>query len=179
MKRLLIFPSRDGVDGVGEQTLANVRLFVGNFTPGNSLFADGRLLPINQNQALFSLLGTTYGGNGRTTFALPDLRGRTVIGAESDASNLGEMTGFDFLALTSAELPAHLHSSTVPLPAAAWLLGAALAGLLGLTRHAAACCSRHLLLAAVGTRVMVTGRLGDGRRARDPRDRLAVVPRQR
>ena len=61
--------------------LGEVRMFAGNFAPRGWAFCDGQLLPISQNQALFSLLGTTYGGDGRTTFALPDLRGRTPVHA--------------------------------------------------------------------------------------------------
>ncbi|WP_342665035.1 phage tail protein [Sporocytophaga myxococcoides] len=72
-----IFPSRDGA----QPYVAEIMLFAGNFAPKGFAICDGRLLPINQNQALFSLLGTNYGGDGRTTFALPDLRGRVPISA--------------------------------------------------------------------------------------------------
>jgi len=61
-----------------EPTLAEVSIFAGNFAPRSWANCDGQIMPINQNQSLFSLLGTTYGGDGRTTFALPDLRGRMV-----------------------------------------------------------------------------------------------------
>ncbi len=77
--------------------LAEVKLFAGNFAPRNWAFTNGQIISINQNQSLYSLLGTTYGGDGRTTFALPDLRGRTPIGVGqgSGLSNrqLGEKTG--------------------------------------------------------------------------------------
>src|SRR6185503_3492597 len=63
--------------------LGEVKMFAGNFEPLNYMFADGRILPIAQNTALFSILGTTYGGNGQTTYALPDLRGRFPLGMGS------------------------------------------------------------------------------------------------
>ena len=71
-----LFPSRNG----GDPFIAEVIMFAGNFAPRGWAFCDGQLLPINQNQALFALLGTTYGGDGRVTFALPDLRGRVPVG---------------------------------------------------------------------------------------------------
>lgn len=61
--------------------MGTIKLFAGNFVPHGYAFCHGQLLPINQNQALFSILGTTYGGDGKTTFALPDLRGRVPVGA--------------------------------------------------------------------------------------------------
>jgi microcystin-dependent protein len=70
-----IFPSRDGL----EPFIGEIMLFAGNFAPRGWALCDGQLLSISQNTALFSLLGTTYGGNGQTTFALPDLRGRVPI----------------------------------------------------------------------------------------------------
>lgn len=72
-----IFPARDGA----QPFVAEIMLFAGNFAPKGYAICDGRLLPINQNTALFSLLGTNYGGDGKTTFALPDLRGRVPISA--------------------------------------------------------------------------------------------------
>jgi microcystin-dependent protein len=71
-----IFPSRNSIS---EPTIGEIAMFAGNFAPRNWALCDGQLLPINQNQALFSILGTTYGGDGRTTFALPDLRGRVPL----------------------------------------------------------------------------------------------------
>ena len=64
---------------MSEPFLAEIRMFAGNFAPRGWAFCDGQLLPINQNQSLYSLLGTTYGGDGRTTFGLPDLRGRASL----------------------------------------------------------------------------------------------------
>ena len=102
--------------------------------PSGYLPADGRLLSINQNQALFSLLGTTYGGDGRVTFALPDLRDRIVIGW-GDTTSFGQRGGADFVTLTAANLPVHTHSlpdvaPPVPEPAswAMMIAGFALAG---------------------------------------------------
>jgi len=110
-----IYPSRDG--GVaGETLLGEVTAFAGNYAPGGWAFADGRLLAIAQNQALFSLLGTSFGGDGRLTFALPDLRGRTIVGAEG-SYNLGQTSGTEKISLNLANLASHQHSiTTVPLP---------------------------------------------------------------
>lgn len=80
-----------------------------NFAPRGWAFCNGQLLPINQNQALFSLLGTTFGGNGQTTFALPNLQGRTPIHV-SGAHPLGEAGGEENHTVTMAELPAHAHN---------------------------------------------------------------------
>ena len=94
--------------------IGEVRLFAGNFAPRNWASCDGQLLPISQNQALFSILGTTYGGDGRTTFALPDLRGRVPIHAGSGPGlsprTLGQKGGEESHVLTIEELPAHSHT---------------------------------------------------------------------
>ena len=94
--------------------IGEIRLFGGNFAPRGFLFCDGALLPIAQNTALFSILGTTYGGDGRTTFGLPDLRGRTPIGPGSGPGltnrRLGEKLGQETVALTSiSQLASHSH----------------------------------------------------------------------
>ena len=85
-----------------------------NFAPRGWAFCHGQLLPINQNQALFSLLGTTYGGNGQTTFALPDLRGRVAIssgqGPGMSDYSLGERAGAESATLSINELPTHGHA---------------------------------------------------------------------
>ena len=78
------------------------------FAPKGWALCNGQLLPINQNQALFSLLGTTYGGNGQTTFALPNLQGRTPIHA-GNGHTLGEQAGEQAHTLSLAELPTHIH----------------------------------------------------------------------
>src|SRR5437867_1022463 len=88
--------------------LAEIKIISWNFAPQGWAFCNGQLLPINQNQALFSLLGTTYGGNGQTTFALPDLRGRTPVHF-GDGIALGERAGEAVHTLTINEMPAHTH----------------------------------------------------------------------
>lgn len=88
--------------------LAEVRMFGFNFAPRGWAFCDGQLLPIAQNQALFSLLGTTYGGDGRTTFALPDLRGRVPVHPGSEV-RLGDRAGAESVTLTEAQMPPHTH----------------------------------------------------------------------
>jgi len=93
--------------------LGQITLFAGNFAPRGWAFCEGQLLPISQNTALFSILGTTYGGNGQTTFALPDLRGRAPIhpGQGPGLSNrfLGEQGGEEATSLSTAQMPAHSH----------------------------------------------------------------------
>src|SRR6266403_561090 len=88
--------------------MGEVKIISWNFAPKGWAFCNGQLLPINQNQALFSILGTTYGGNGQTTFALPDLRGKTPIHIGSGFV-LGE-TGVETAhTVTQSEMPAHSH----------------------------------------------------------------------
>jgi microcystin-dependent protein len=88
--------------------------FAGNFAPRGWAFCEGQLLPISQNQALFSILGTTYGGDGRTTFALPDLRGRVCIqpgrGPGLSSYTLGQSGGVESVTLVVSNMPAHNHS---------------------------------------------------------------------
>lgn len=93
---------------MSEPFLAEVKICSFAFAPRGWALCNGQLLPINQNQALFSLLGTTYGGNGQTTFALPDLRGRTAIHFGAGVS-LGEAGGAEAVTLNESELPAHSH----------------------------------------------------------------------
>ena len=90
--------------------LAEIRIMSFSFPPKGWALCDGQLLPINQNQALFSLLGTTYGGDGRVNFALPDLRSRVPI-HEGNGHTLGERGGEQAHTLTSAELPTHIHTA--------------------------------------------------------------------
>jgi microcystin-dependent protein len=108
---------------MSEPFLGQIKLFGFNFAPRGWAFCDGQLLPINQNQALFSLLGTTYGGDGRTTFALPDLRGRAALqfgtGPGLSPLNLGQRSGSETNTMTAQQLAAHTHTfappaSTVP-----------------------------------------------------------------
>lgn len=96
--------------------LSEVRLFAMGFAPRGWAMCAGQTLPINQNQALFSLLGTTYGGNGVTTFALPDMRGRLLMSAGQGAGlsnyNLGERAGIENQTLALSETPPHTHTVT-------------------------------------------------------------------
>lgn len=99
-----------------EPMIGEIRIFAGNFAPRSWAFCDGQLLAIAQNQALFSILGTTYGGDGRTTFALPDLRGRTAIGPGNGPGltprPLGQKSGQETHNLTIQEMPSHNHVLT-------------------------------------------------------------------
>ena len=94
---------------MSEPFLAEVRLVGFNFAPRGWAFCDGQILPINQNQSLYSLLGTNYGGDGRTSFALPDLRGRTPIHV-GDGHRLAQKSGAETVTLTAAEIAAHTHT---------------------------------------------------------------------
>src|SRR3954468_23950949 len=91
--------------------LGEIKIISWNFAPQGWAFCNGQFLPINQNQALFALLGTMYGGNGQTTFALPDLRGRVPMHVGSGSSQ-GQSFGQEFHTLTQAETPAHTHLVT-------------------------------------------------------------------
>ncbi|MFT5422861.1 MAG: microcystin-dependent protein [Phycisphaerales bacterium] len=97
-----------------EPYIGEIAMFAGNFAPRNWAFCDGALLSIASNDALFSILGTTYGGDGRTTFGLPDLRGRVPVspGQGPGLSNytLGQKTGVENVVLTAAQMPNHTHS---------------------------------------------------------------------
>ena len=109
-----IFPSRDGGVPDGQQILGEVMAFAGNFAPKGWAVAAGQMLPINQNQALFSLLGTMYGGDGQTTFALPDLRGWTVIGT-GDVADAGDVLGNDNATVLSSNIPdVHVTGTSAP-----------------------------------------------------------------
>jgi microcystin-dependent protein len=93
---------------MAEPFLSEIRIMSFGFPPQGWAFCDGQLLPINQNQGLFSLLGTTYGGDGRVNFGLPDLRGRVPIHMGS-GHTLGERGGEQAHTLSISELPTHLH----------------------------------------------------------------------
>src|SRR2546427_12393905 len=94
---------------MGTPFMAEVRLVSFNFAPKGWAMCSGQLFPINQNQALFSLLGTTYGGNGQTNFALPDLRGRMPMHMGA-GHTLGEKAGEQAHTLTLPEIPQHSHA---------------------------------------------------------------------
>jgi microcystin-dependent protein len=93
--------------------VAEIRIFAGNFAPKGWAFCNGQLLPLSQNTALFSLLGTFYGGDGKSTFALPDLQGRAPVhqgqGNGLSARFLGEESGTEFVTLLTSEMPSHNH----------------------------------------------------------------------
>jgi microcystin-dependent protein len=97
--------------------MAEIRLFAGNFAPVSWALCNGALLSIAENSALFSLLGTTYGGDGQVTFALPDFRGRAAVGTGQggglSAYNLGQMSGINTVTLLSSNLAAHTHTPVV------------------------------------------------------------------
>src|SRR6185295_11191014 len=93
---------------MAEPFLSEIRIFSFVFPPKGWALANGQLLPINQNQALFSLLGTTYGGNGQTNFALPDLRGRLSL-HEGNGLTLGEAAGTSSVTLNQQQMPTHTH----------------------------------------------------------------------
>lgn len=94
---------------MGDPYMSELRLMSFNFPPKGWAFCNGQLLPINQNQALFSLLGTTYGGNGVTTFALPNLQGRVPVHGGTTYS-LGATFGEESHTLLGPEMPQHLHT---------------------------------------------------------------------
>jgi microcystin-dependent protein len=93
---------------MAEPFLAEIRIMSFGFAPKGWALCNGQLLPINQNQALFSLLGTTYGGDGRVNFALPDLRSRVPVYV-GQGLTLGEKGGEEFHTLNKGEMPAHIH----------------------------------------------------------------------
>src|SRR5512141_1803083 len=93
---------------MGTPFLSEIKIISWNFPPKGWAFCNGQFLPINQNQALFSILGTTYGGNGQTTFALPDLRGKTPIHAGTGFLQ-GQTGGETAHTVTMSEMAAHTH----------------------------------------------------------------------
>ena len=94
--------------------VGEIRMFAGNFAPAGWMFCEGQLLPISENETLFQLIGTTYGGDGESTFALPDLRGRIPIhqgnGSEGITYTLAETGGVEEVTLTTQQIPAHNHA---------------------------------------------------------------------
>src|SRR2546426_7824797 len=114
--------------------VAEIRIFPFNFAPKGWAFCDGQLLPISQNTALFSLLGTVYGGDGKSNFALPNLQGRAPMqpgqGPGLSLHDLGEVAGSDTVTLIESQMAAHSHNmqgknapATLTIPAANVLLG--------------------------------------------------------
>lgn len=116
---------------MAEPFLSELRLFSFGFAPKGWALCNGQLLPINQNQALFSLMGTAFGGNGQTTFALPNLQGRVPIHSDN-GHTIGQAGGEQAHTLTISELPTHLHvlqavsvDATINTPIGAMLAGSA------------------------------------------------------
>jgi microcystin-dependent protein len=102
---------------MSDQFVAEIRIFPFNFPPTGWSFCDGQLMPISQNTALFSLLGTTYGGDGKSTFALPNMQGNTPMqpgqGQGLSLRDLGEMSGVESITLLTSEIPQHTHACRV------------------------------------------------------------------
>ena len=99
---------------MSDQFVAEIRIFPFNFAPTGWAFCNGQLMPISQNTALFSLLGTVYGGDGKSTFALPNLQGSAPMqpgqGQGLSLRDLGEMSGVESITLLQSEMPAHTHT---------------------------------------------------------------------
>src|SRR5215208_2126514 len=99
---------------MSDQFVAEIRIFPFNFPPTGWAFCDGQLMPLSQNTALFALLGTVYGGDGKSTFALPDLQGSAPMqpgqGQGLSLRDLGEMSGVESITLLQSEIPFHTHT---------------------------------------------------------------------
>ena len=99
---------------MSEPFVAEIRIFAGNFAPRGWAFCDGQLLPISQNTALFSIIGTTYGGDGRSTTALPNMKGRTPMhpgrGPGLTSRRLGQRGGAEYVTLAESQMPSHTHT---------------------------------------------------------------------
>lgn len=99
---------------MADQFVAEIRIFPFNFPPTGWAFCNGQLMPLSQNTALFSLLGTTYGGDGKSTFALPDMQGNAPMqpgqGPGLSLHDLGEMSGVENVTLLQSEIPIHTHT---------------------------------------------------------------------
>lgn len=99
---------------MSDQFLAEIRIFPFNFPPTGWAFANGQIMPLSQNTALFALLGTTYGGDGKSTFALPDMQGNAPMqpgqGQGLSLRDLGEMSGVESITLLESEIPLHTHT---------------------------------------------------------------------
>lgn len=102
---------------MGQPYVGEIRIFAGNFAPAGWMFCEGQLLPISENETLFQLIGITYGGDGRSTFALPDLRGRLPL-HQGNGYTLAERGGVEEVTLTANQIPLHSHAfladSSVP-----------------------------------------------------------------
>ena len=98
---------------MGQPYVGEIRMFAGNFAPAGWAFCEGQLMPISENDVLFQLIGTTYGGDGQETFALPDLRGRLPLhqgtGSTGTTYVIGEAAGVEEVTLTTQQIPSHTH----------------------------------------------------------------------
>lgn len=94
---------------MGQPYVGEIRMFAGNFAPAGWMFCEGQLVPISENEVLFQLIGTTYGGDGQSTFALPDLRGRIPL-HQGNGFILAETGGAEEITLTASQIPAHAHA---------------------------------------------------------------------
>lgn len=99
---------------MSDQCVGEIRMFAGNYAPEGWALCDGSSIPVSGNEALFSLIGVTYGGDGTSTFALPDLRGRLPVGVgkspQGTSYALAQKTGSETVTLTAAQIPAHTHT---------------------------------------------------------------------
>lgn len=99
---------------MGQPFVGEIRMFGGNFAPAGWAFCAGQLMPISENDVLFTLIGTTYGGDGQSTFALPDLQGRLPMhmgtGPGLSARTIGELSGVESVTLTTQQIPVHTHA---------------------------------------------------------------------
>ena len=99
---------------MAEPYVGEIRMFGGNFAPNSWMFCDGSILPISENDALFALIGTTYGGDGQNTFALPDLRGRVPVhqgqGPGLSSYSIGQNGGVESVTIIPNQMPAHTHT---------------------------------------------------------------------
>lgn len=95
---------------MGDPYVGEIRMFGGNFAPAGWMFCWGQLLPISENETLFQLIGTTYGGDGESTFALPNLTARIPMHRQDTATGPGEMGGVESVTLTTSQMPTHNHS---------------------------------------------------------------------
>jgi microcystin-dependent protein len=100
---------------MGTPYVGEIRMFAGNFAPAGWMFCQGQVLPISENETLFNLIGTTYGGDGQSTFALPDLQGRVPVHMGTGAGQtftIGQSAGEETVTLTTSQIPNHTHTAT-------------------------------------------------------------------
>jgi microcystin-dependent protein len=115
---------------MGQPYVGEIRIFAGNFAPAGWLTCDGQLVSIAENDTLFNLIGTTFGGDGQNTFAIPDLRGRVALHMQSSSYVIGQNGGVESVTLTSSTVPIHTHTvqansatATASLPGGNYLAG--------------------------------------------------------